>query len=141
MILTFRPAWRSFTTAYIVFLALVVIFQEFNILHFLMIFYIICERYGSKLTLSDDEVVQTKGFFKIERVAIHLANIELLPINQTPWQRLIGIGTVSILDTSNPQSIILFRGLREPQRFYEELLHWHQNLMLGMPEQNTQYVF
>ena len=141
MILTFRPAWRSFTTSYIVFLALVVIFPEFNFLHFFVIFYVISERYGSKLILTNDEIVQTKGYFTKEQIAIHLANIELLPINQTTWQRWLGIGTVSILDTSNPQSIILFRGLREPQRFYEELLHWHQNLMLGLPERNSQFIW
>lgn len=138
MILTFRPAWRSFTTSYVVFLALVAIFPEPNFFVFLPIFYVLYERYSVQLNLTNDALIFSKGFFRRQHVVIPLSNIELLPITQTTWQRLIGIGTVSVLDSCNANSIILFRGMREPQRFYEELLHWQKKLMLNYPifEQN-----
>lgn len=76
----------------------------------------------TRYALSDDRLFLSVGFFSVNDEEILLYRIRDISSKRTLWQRIFGVGTVTVAssDKSTPQ--IVLKNIKFPQDF-KELLH------------------
>ncbi len=78
----------------------------------------------TRYALSDDRLFLSVGFFSVNDEEILLYRVRDISTKRTLWQRLFGVGTVTVAssDKSTPQ--VILKNIKYPQDF-KELLHKH----------------
>jgi uncharacterized membrane protein YdbT with pleckstrin-like domain len=71
-----------------------------------------------RLRITDEELVWTRGFLAKQHKVIALGSVREVQVKQTPLQRLMDGGDVSIYSNED-QAALTMRGLPEPQRVRE----------------------
>lgn len=80
---------------------------------------------SSKLTVFENEILFEKGLLSKERAEVNIGIVRTVRVNQSFFNRIFGVGTISIYTAGdNPE--IVARGMPDPNRI-RELIKLRQN--------------
>ena len=75
-------------------------------------------RYG----LSDDRLFLSTGFLNIKDDEILLYRVRDIDTSRSLWQRLFGVGTVTVMSSDKTQPVLVLKNIKDPV-FVKELIH------------------
>ena len=78
----------------------------------------------TRYSLSDDRLFVSTGFLTIKDEEILLYRIKDLNTKRTLWQRLFGVGTITVASSDKSMPILDITNVRDP-RTVKELIHKH----------------
>ena len=76
----------------------------------------------TRYSLSDDRLFLSIGFFSIKDEEVLLYRIRDITTSRTLWQRLFGVGTVSVVSSDKTMPTIILKNIKNPIAV-KELLH------------------
>ena len=77
-------------------------------------------RYG----MSEDRLFISVGFLNIKDDEILLYRVRDIDTSRNLWQRLFGVGTVTVMSSDKTMPNLVLKNIRQPLQF-KELLHTH----------------
>lgn len=76
----------------------------------------------TRYAISEDRLFQSVGFFSIHDEEVLLYRIRDINTSRTLWQRLFGVGTVSVVSSDKTMPTMVLKNIKKPIRV-KELLH------------------
>lgn len=76
----------------------------------------------TRYALSDDRLFQSVGFFNIRDDELLLYRVRDIITKRNLWQRIFGVGTVTIISSDKSQPTLVLKNIRNPMAF-KEMLH------------------
>ena len=76
----------------------------------------------TRYALSDDRLFQSVGCFNIRDDELLLYRVRDIVTQRTLWQRLCGVGTVTVISSDKSQPTLVLKNIKNPLAF-KELLH------------------
>ncbi len=76
----------------------------------------------TRYALSDDRLFLSVGFFNIKDEEVLLYRIRDINTSRTLWQRLFGVGTVSVASSDKSMPSLILKNVKNPMEV-KELLH------------------
>lgn len=76
----------------------------------------------TRYALSEDRLFQSIGFLNIKDEEVLLYRIRDINTSRTLWQRIFGVGTVTVLSSDKSMPTITLKNIKDPLRI-KELLH------------------
>lgn len=76
----------------------------------------------TRYALSDDRLFQSVGCFNIRDDELLLYRIRDIITQRSLWQRLCGVGTVTVISSDKSQPTLVLKNIKKPLAF-KELLH------------------
>lgn len=76
----------------------------------------------TRYALSDDRLFQSVGFFSIRDDELLLYRVRDIITKRNLWQRIFGVGTVTIISSDKSQPTLVLKNIRNPMAF-KEMLH------------------
>ena len=76
----------------------------------------------TRYALSEDRLFQTIGFLNIRDEEILLYRIRDINTTRTLWQRLFGVGTVTVVSSDKSMPVLVLKNIKDPT-MVKELLH------------------
>ena len=68
-----------------------------------------------RFTITDEALIFTQGIMNKQRIEIRLAEVRRVQIDQTPWQRRLYIGDISVYAGGHDSPALVVRGLPCPE--------------------------
>ena len=79
----------------------------------------------TRYALSEDRLFLSVGFLNIKDEEILLYRIRDQTVSRTLWQRLFGVGTITVTSSDKTQPVILLKNIKDPMHVKE---HIHANV-------------
>lgn len=76
----------------------------------------------TRYALSEDRLFLSVGFLNIKDDEILLYRVRDIDTQRTLWQRLFGVGTVTVVSSDKTMPILVLKNVKDPV-FVKELLH------------------
>jgi uncharacterized membrane protein YdbT with pleckstrin-like domain len=76
----------------------------------------------TRYALSDDRLFLSVGFFSIRDDELLLYRVRDISTKRNLWQRLFGVGTVTVISSDKSQPTLVLKNIKNPMAF-KELLH------------------
>ena len=76
----------------------------------------------TRYRLSEDRLFLSVGFFSIRDEEVLLYRIRDINTTRTLWQRLFGVGTVTVVSSDKSMPTLVLKNIKDPLAF-KELLH------------------
>ena len=76
----------------------------------------------TRYSLSDDRLFTSVGFLNIKDDEILLYRVRDIDTSRSLWQRLFGVGTVTVMSSDKTQPVLQLKNVKDPV-FVKELLH------------------
>jgi len=76
----------------------------------------------TRYALSEDRLFLSVGFFSIKDEEVLLYRIRDINTSRTLWQRLFGVGTVSVISSDKTMPTLILKNIKNPLEV-KELLH------------------
>lgn len=76
----------------------------------------------TRYALSEDRLFLSVGFFSVRDEEILLYRVRDISVKRTLWQRIFGVGTVSIRSSDKSTPEVFLKNIKKPLDF-KELLH------------------
>ena len=76
----------------------------------------------TRYAISEDRLFQSIGFLNIKDEEILLYRIRDINTSRTLWQRIFGVGTVSVISSDKSMPTMVMKNIKDPMRI-KELLH------------------
>ncbi len=76
----------------------------------------------TRYAMSDDRLFTSVGFLNIRDDEILLYRVRDIDTNRSLWQRLFGVGTVTILSSDKSMPTMVLQNIKDPL-FVKELIH------------------
>ena len=76
----------------------------------------------TRYMLSDDRLFVSVGFFNIKDDEILLYRVRDIDTERTLWQRLFGVGTVTVMSSDKTMPNLVLKNVKDPV-FVKELIH------------------
>ncbi len=76
----------------------------------------------TRYALSEDRLFLSVGFFSVKDEEILLYRVRDISIKRTLWQRIFGVGTVTIRSSDKSTPEVYLKNIKKPMEF-KELLH------------------
>lgn len=76
----------------------------------------------TRYALSDDRLFLSVGFFNIRDDELLLYRVRDITTKRSLWQRLCGVGTVTVISSDKSQPTLVLKNIKKPLKF-KELLH------------------
>ena len=76
----------------------------------------------TRYALSEDRLFLKRGFLNVHQDEIVLYRVRDLRVSQTLWQRLFGVGTVTVISTDKSIPELALKNIRQPNEV-KELIH------------------
>ena len=76
----------------------------------------------TRYCLSDDRLFVSEGFLNIKDDEILLYRVRDIDTRRTLWQRLFGVGTISVISSDKTMPTLLLKNVKDPV-FVKELIH------------------
>ena len=76
----------------------------------------------TRYCLSDDRLFLSEGFLTIKDDEILLYRIRDIATTRTLWQRLFGVGTVTVVSSDKTMPTLVLKNVKDPV-FVKELIH------------------
>ena len=76
----------------------------------------------TRYALTDDRLFLSVGFFSMKDDEILLYRIRDISTKRTLWQKLLGVGTVTVVSSDKTMPTLEIKNIKDPI-FFKELLH------------------
>ena len=76
----------------------------------------------TRYALSEDRLFLKRGFLNVHQDEIVLYRVRDLRVSQTLWQRVFGVGTVTVISTDKSIPELALKHIRQPNEV-KELIH------------------
>ena len=76
----------------------------------------------TRYMLSEDRLFISVGFFNIKDDEILLYRVRDIDTQRTLWQRLFGVGTVTVMSSDKTMPVLVLKNVKDPV-FVKELIH------------------
>ena len=76
----------------------------------------------TRYSLSEDRLFTSVGFLNIKDDEILLYRVRDIDTSRTLWQRIFGVGTVTIASSDKTMPILVLKNVKDPM-FVKELIH------------------
>ena len=76
----------------------------------------------TRYKLSEDRLFVSVGFLNIKDDEILLYRVRDIDTNRTLWQRIFGVGTVTVLSSDKTMPVLELKNVKDPV-FVKELIH------------------
>ena len=76
----------------------------------------------TRYSLSDDRLFISVGFFNIKDEEVLLYRIRDINTSRTLWQRLFGVGTITVISSDKTMPTLVLKNVKNPMEV-KELLH------------------
>lgn len=76
----------------------------------------------TRYSLSEDRFFLRKGFLNVRQEEVILYRIRDLSASQTLWQRIFGVGSITITSTDKTTPVLLVKNVKQPFEV-KELIH------------------
>ncbi len=76
----------------------------------------------TRYAMSDDRLFLSVGFFTIRDDELLLYRVRDIITRRTLWQRICGVGTVTVISSDKSQPTLVLKNIRKPMQV-KELLH------------------
>ena len=76
----------------------------------------------TRYALSEDRLFLRRGFLNVHQDEIVLYRVRDLRVSQTLWQRVFGVGTVTVISTDKSIPELALKNIRQPNEV-KELIH------------------
>ena len=76
----------------------------------------------TRYALSEDRLFLKRGFLNVHQDEIVLYRVRVLRVSQTLWQRVFGVGTVTVISTDKSIPELALKNIRQPNEV-KELIH------------------
>ena len=76
----------------------------------------------TRYALSEDRLFLKRGFLNVHQDEIVLYRVRDLRVSQTLWQRIFGVGTVTVVSTDKSIPELALKNIRQPNEV-KELIH------------------
>ncbi|MBQ2854752.1 MAG: PH domain-containing protein [Oscillospiraceae bacterium] len=76
----------------------------------------------TRYALSEDRLFLSVGFLNIKDDEILLYRVRDIDTSRSLWQRLFGVGTVTVMSSDKTQPVLQLKNVKDPV-FVKELLH------------------
>ncbi len=76
----------------------------------------------TRYSLSEDRLFTSVGFLNIKDDEILLYRVRDIDTNRTLWQRLFGVGTVTVMSSDKTMPNLVLKNIKDPV-FVKELIH------------------
>ena len=76
----------------------------------------------TRYALSEDRLFLKRGFLNVHQDEIVLYRVRDLRVSQTLWQRVFGVGTVTVISTDKSILELALKNIRQPNEV-KELIH------------------
>lgn len=76
----------------------------------------------TRYQLSDDRLFVSVGFLNIKDDEVLLYRVRDIDTNRTLWQRLFGVGTVTVVSSDKTMPTLELKNIKDPM-FVKELIH------------------
>ena len=76
----------------------------------------------TRYRLSEDRLFLSVGFFNIRDEEVLLYRIRDINTSRTLWQRIFGVGTVTVASSDKTMPILVLKNVKDPL-FVKELIH------------------
>jgi len=76
----------------------------------------------TRYSMSDDRLFISVGFLNIKDDEILLYRVRDIDTSRTLWQRLFGVGTVSVVSSDKTMPTLVLKNVKDPV-FVKELIH------------------
>lgn len=76
----------------------------------------------TRYSLSEDRLFTSVGFLNIKDDEILLYRVRDIDTNRSLWQRLFGVGTVTIMSSDKTMPTLVLKNIKDPV-FVKELIH------------------
>ena len=76
----------------------------------------------TRYQLSDDRLFVSEGFLNIKDDEVLLYRVRDIDTNRTLWQRLFGVGTVTVVSSDKTMPTLELKNIKDPM-FVKELIH------------------
>jgi len=76
----------------------------------------------TRYMLSEDRLFISVGFFNIKDDEILLYRVRDIDTNRTLWQRIFGVGTVTVMSSDKTMPTLVLKNVKDPV-FVKELIH------------------
>ena len=78
----------------------------------------------TRYAMSEDRLFTSVGFLNIKDDEILLYRVRDIDTNRTLWQRLFGVGTVTVMSSDKTMPTLVLKNVKDPV-FVKELIHKH----------------
>lgn len=78
----------------------------------------------TRYALSEDRLFLSVGFFSIRDDELLLYRVRDITTSRTLWQRIFGVGTLTVVSSDKSQPTLVLKNIRKPL-WVKELLHTH----------------
>ena len=76
----------------------------------------------TRYMLSDDRLFISVGFLNIKDDEILLYRVRDIDLSRSLWQRIFGVGTVTVLSSDKTMPTLVLKNIKDPM-FVKELIH------------------
>ena len=76
----------------------------------------------TRYCLSEDRLFNSEGFLNIRDDEILLYRVRDIDTRRSLWQRLVGVGTVTVISSDNTMPSLVLKNIKDPV-FVKELIH------------------
>lgn len=76
----------------------------------------------TRYALSEDRLFLKRGFLNVHQDEVVLYRVRDLRVSQSLWQRIFGVGTVTIVSTDKSIPELVLKNIRQPNEV-KELIH------------------
>lgn len=76
----------------------------------------------TRYALSEDRLFLKRGFLNVRQDEVVLYRVRDLRVGQTLWQRIFGVGTVTVVSTDKSIPELVLKNIRQPNEV-KELIH------------------
>ena len=76
----------------------------------------------TRYALSEDRLFLKRGFLNVHQDEVVLYRVRDLRVSQTLWQRVFGVGTVTVISTDKSIPELALKNIRQPNEV-KELIH------------------
>jgi len=100
----------------------------------------------TRYALSEDRLFLSVGFFSIKDEEVLLYRVRDISSSRTLWQRLFGVGTVTVVSSDKTMPNLVLKNIKNPMRIKEVLHNQVEEMkirrrmrvgeVMGMPDYN-----
>ena len=76
----------------------------------------------TRYALSEDRLFLKRGFLNVHQDEVVLYRVRDLRVSQSLWQRIFGVGTVTVVSTDKSIPELVLKNIRQPNEV-KELIH------------------
>ncbi len=76
----------------------------------------------TRYCLSEDRLFVSEGFLNLKDDEILLYRVRDIDTNRSLWQRLFGVGTITVMSSDKTQPVLTLKNIKDPM-MVKELIH------------------